>query len=92
MCLGRYIAPQVEGIFQPMDSATSRQVGQSGYFFGSREGTQVFPQSAVQGFPVMIASVTAEAGSTMWAMRSRSSMSVSEGWVCWSSSTWVTSS
>lgn len=70
---------QVAGIFHPMDSATSRQVAQSGYFLGSREGTQVLPHRAVHGLPVMIASVTAEAGSTMCAMRSRSSMST---WDC----------
>lgn len=44
-----------------------------GYFFGSRVGTQVLPHSAVHGLPVMIASVTAEAGTTICDIRSRSS-------------------
>jgi hypothetical protein len=49
---------QPAGIFQPRASAISLQVGQIGYFFGLRPGTQIFPQSALTAVPLTIPSTT----------------------------------
>jgi len=65
-----------------MDDAISLQDGHTGYFFGSRPGTQVFPHSATTGvaltipstteFPVATnsSSLSVNPSSTMWVKRS----------------------
>ena len=46
-------------------ATVSRDIVELGLVKVARDGTHVLPHSAVHGLPVTIASVTAEAGSTM---------------------------